>query len=109
MYQIAKKERKNPADTSAGQIGLKLRLTLHAGEAVAAIDGTIRLGLEGNLRLAAAGSTGSGEILSGAAGSVLARVTAGLAALGLVLEATLRVEFLLTGGEHKFSATFLAY
>ena len=38
----------------------------------------------------------------------LASVTAGLAALGLILEASLRVELLLTGGEHEFGAAFLA-
>ena len=83
-------------------------LTLHACETVAAIDGTIGLGLEGNLCLAAAGSTSGSEILSGTAGCIFAGVTAGLAALRLVLEATFCIELLLTGGEHKFCATFLA-
>ena len=35
--------------------------------------------------------------------------TAGLAALGLVLEAALCVELLLAGGEYEFLAAFLAY
>jgi len=37
----------------------------------------------------AAGSADSGEILTGTAGSVLASIAAALAALGLILEATL--------------------
>jgi hypothetical protein len=80
----------------------------HLGEAVAAVNRTVALGLEGNLGLAAAGSAGSGEILTGTAGSVLAGVTAGLAALGLILEASLCIELLLTGGEHELVATFFA-
>ena len=48
------------------------------------------------------------KAIAGAAGGVLARVTAGLAALGLVLEAALRVELLLTGGEHELVAALFA-
>ena len=80
---------------------LKSALLTHLGEAVAAIDRTVRLGLEGHLGLAAAGSADSGEVLTGATGRVLAGVTAGLAALGLVLEAALGIELLLTGGKGK--------
>ena len=58
---------------------------MHAGEALAAVHGTVGLGLEGNLSLAAAVGAGSGEELTGSTGSVLAGVTACLAALGLVL------------------------
>ena len=88
---------------------VQLALLTHLGEALAAIDRTIGLGLKGNLGLAAAGSANSGEVLAGTAGSVLARVTAALAALRLVLETTLCVEFLLAGSEYKFLTTFLAY
>ena len=56
----------------------------------------------------AAGGADSGEILTGAAGRVLAGITAGLAPLGLVLEAALSVELLLTGGEHELLAALLA-
>ena len=80
----------------------------HLGEALAAIDRTVGLGLKGNLGLAAAGCANSGEILAGTAGSVLASVTAGLAALGLVLEAALSIELLLTGGEHELLAALFA-
>ena len=71
-------------------------LLTHAGEALAAVNGTVGLGLKRNPGLTAAGSAGSGEILTGAAGRSLAGVAAGLAALGLVLETALRVELLLT-------------
>ena len=66
------------------------------------------LGLKGHLGLSAAGGAGSGEILAGTAGSGLAGVTAGLAALGLVLEAALGVELLLAGGEHELVTALLA-
>lgn len=83
---------------------VQLALLTHLGEALAAIDRTVRLGLKGNLGLAAAGSANSGEVLAGTAGSVLASVTAGLAALGFVLEAALSIELLLTSGEHELLA-----
>ena len=86
----------------------KLALCLHAGEAIAAVNRAIGLRLERNTRFAAAGSAGSGVILSRATGSVLAGIAACLAALRLVLEATLCVEFLLTGGENELLATFFA-
>ena len=84
-------------------------LLAHLSEALAAVDGTIGLGLEGNTSLAAAGSADSGEVLTGTASSVLASVTAGLAALGLVLEAALSVELLLTSGEHELLAALFAH
>ena len=87
----------------------KLAFSLHLSEALAAEYGTVGLGLEGNLCLAAATGASSGEELTGATSSVLASVTASLAALGLVLEAALCVEFLFTGGKHKFVAALFAY
>ena len=79
----------------------------HASEAVAAVYRSVGLGLKRNLGLVAASGADSGEELTGSSGSVLASITAGLAALGLVLEATLSVEFLLTGGEYELlSALF---
>jgi len=83
-------------------------LLAHLGEALAAVDGTIALGLKGNPSLAAAGSADSGEVLPGTTGSGLAGVTAGLAALGLVLEAALSVELLLTSGKHELLAALFA-
>ena len=87
----------------------KSAVLLHLGKALAAVHRTVGLGLKGNTSFLAASGAGSGEELSGATGSVLAGITARLAALGLILEASLRVEFLLTGSEHKFSAAVLAY
>ena len=84
-------------------------LVPHLGEALAAIDRTVGLGLKRNASLAAAGSAGSGEELTRTACSVLARVTAALAALRLVLETALCVKLLLAGGEHELLTAFLAY
>ena len=86
----------------------RLAVLTHLGEAVAAVNGTIALGLERNLGLAAAGSAGSSEQLAGGAGSVLAGSTASLALLGLVLEAAGSVELLLTGGENELLAALVA-
>ena len=86
---------------------LQLAVGLHLSEALAAEHGAIGLGLEGNLGLAATGA-GSGEELSGCTGGVLAGITAALAALGLILEATLSVESLLASGEHELIAALFA-
>ena len=87
----------------------RLAVGTHLSEALAAENGTVGLGLEGHLCFAAAASAGSSEELTGGAGSVLASVTASLAALGLVLEAALCVELLLTSGEHELVATLFAH
>ena len=87
---------------------LKLAFFSHASEAIAAVYRTVALGLKGNLGLAAAGSAGSGEIFPGSSGSVLAGIAASLAALRLVLEASLGVEFLLTSGENELLAALFA-
>ena len=97
-----------PLRKSERRIFLQLAFASHLGEALAAEHGTVGLGLEGNLCLAAAVCAGSSEELTGATGAVLASVTASLAALGLVLEAALSVEFLLTGGENEFVAALFA-
>ena len=104
----AKKKRRPSASSSVNQNELTLLLFANLGEALTAVHGTVRLGLERNLRLTAAGGAHGGEILTGAAGGVLAGVTAGLAALGLVLETALSVKLLLTGGEHELLATLFA-
>ena len=64
--------------------------------------------IEGNLALLTAISANGVEHLSATAGSVLSDVAAGLASLGLVLEALLCVELLLACGEDKISSAFLA-
>ena len=87
----------------------QLAVGTHLSEALAAEHGTVGLGLEGNLCFAAATSAGSGEELTGATGVVLAGITASLAALGLVLEAALCVELLLTSGKHELVAALFAH
>ena len=87
---------------------LKLAFLTHLSETSAAENGTVGLGLEGNLCLATATCASSSEELTGSTGVSLTGITAGLAALGLVLEATLCVEFLLTGGENEFVAALFA-
>jgi len=96
------------ADTFRISSYKNLLLSAHLGEALAAVDRTVGLGLEGNLGLAAASCADCGEVLTGTTGGVLASVAAGLAALGLVLEAALRVELLLTGSEHELVAALFA-
>ena len=86
----------------------RLLLLLLLCKALAAVNRTVRLGLERNLGLATASSADSSEVLPGTAGSSLAGVTAGLAALRLVLEATLCIELLLTGSEHELVAALFA-
>ena len=85
-----------------------LAVLAHLGEAIAAVNRTIALGLKRNAGLTTAGSAGGSEELTGATGGVLASVAAGLAALGLILEATLSVELLLTGGENELVTALLA-
>jgi hypothetical protein len=77
-------------------------------EAIAAVNGAVGFGLERHASFLAAASADGSEILTGTTSSVLAGIAAGLAALGLILEATLSIELLLTGGEHEFLPTFFA-
>ena len=98
---------------SAGSTGAvvfywKLTLCTHLSEALAAEYGTVGLGLEGNLCLAAATGASSSEELTGTASVVLTGIPASFAALGLVLETTLSVEFLLTSGEYELIAALFA-
>jgi hypothetical protein len=86
-----------------------LLLATHLSEALAAVNRAVALGLEGHTGFLATVCANSGEILAGAAGGVLAGITAALAALGLVLEAALGVECLLACGEYKFLAAVLAH
>ena len=86
----------------------QLAILSHLCKALAAVHRTISLGLKGNTSFLAASSTGSGEELSGTTNSVLSGVTAGLAALGLVLEASLSVEFLLASGKYELVAALFA-
>lgn len=87
-------------------------LALHRGEALAAVDGTIFLGLEGHLRLGAAIGA-HGVVHFARAVVVVPRSLMGLTALtaagGLILEALLGVERLFTGRENELIAAVFAY
>jgi hypothetical protein len=85
-----------------------LLLFLYPCIALAAINRPVLSGTERHFRFAAARSAGGGKHFAVTVGSVLSSITTGLAALWLVDEASLGVEFLLTGGEHEFGSTFLA-
>jgi hypothetical protein len=84
-------------------------LLSHTGKTFAAVHGTVGLGLERNLSLASTSRANSRKILAGAAGSSLAGITAGFAALGLILEASLCIELLLAGSKHELLAAFLTH
>ena len=83
-------------------------LLSHLRKALAAVDRTVGFRLKGNFGLSAAGCTDSSEELPGTTGCILSCVTASFAALGLVLEAALSVEFLFTGGENELFTTLFA-
>ena len=108
MQNLCKKKSERPHGRSLFVSIKRSVFASHLGEAIAAVNGTIALGLEGNASFLAAACANSGEVLTGTASSVLASVTAGLAALGLVLEAALCVEFLLTGSESELVAALFA-
>ena len=81
---------------------------LQFSKAFAAVNGTVGLGFKRNSCFLAASYTGSGEEFTGSASGILASVTAGLAALGFILETLFCIKLLFTGGENKIIATFLA-
>ena len=78
------------------------------GEAFAAVHGLSIRRIERNLAVLATLSANGGEHFSRASCTVLACITASLASLGLVVEALLSIELLLTGGEHEIIAAVLA-
>ena len=81
-----------------------------SGEALAAVDGTIALGDEGHGSGLAASSAGGLEHLAGSGSAVGLTGSAALtAAGGLILEALLGIELLLTSGEHELGAAITAY
>ena len=64
--------------------------------------------IEGHLASCAAVCAYGVEHLSGSLGAVLSCIAASLASLGLVLEALLSIELLLTCGEHEIRAAIFA-
>ena len=107
---VNKSRRKTKCLAAAFQAeyGFSGLLFLHLCEALAAVNRTVLTGLEGDSGFLAAGGAGSGEHLTVRSGCVLAGIAARLASLGFIDEAALRIELLLTGGEHKLGATFFA-
>jgi len=85
-----------------------LLLFLNPCVAFAAIYGPVLSGTERHLCFFSAGGADGGEQFAFPMSSILPGVTTGLAALRLVDEASLGVEFLLTSREHEFGSTFLA-
>ena len=79
---------------------LSLKQSIHALRAILA-------GLERNLASFPQFAHGCMHLAIGFCGG-FTRITAALAALGLVYKAFLRIELLLTGGENKFGAALLA-
>ena len=80
---------------------------LHFSVALAAIDGSVAVGLEGNLSFLAASRAGGGVKLSLGLSGVLSGLAASLTSLGLVLEPFLGVELLLACGEDELRAAIL--
>ena len=78
-------------------------------EASAAVNRSVAGGLEGYLCLTAACCASGDKVLSGSSACVLLSVAASLAALGLIQEALLLVELLLTCGEYELIAALFAY
>ena len=92
-------------------VSFALSLSAAGGKALTAVYGTILFRLERNLSGLSAFRAHGVIHLTLTAGSTagLARLTAGLAAGGLVLESFFGIEFLFTGSENELSATVFAY
>jgi hypothetical protein len=88
------------------------RSVVSVAEAVVAVDGAVVARLEGNLAGLAALSANSLEHLASRSSALttlcLASVAAIAASLGLVGEALLSVELLISGGENEFASAILA-
>ena len=94
-FLSAQKKTARCSRSGASQPKTKLVLSAlgtHDREAIAAVNGAVGFGLEGHASFLAAAGANGGEILTGTTGRILTSVAAGLAALGLILEAALSVE-----------------
>lgn len=87
----------------------ELFLAFHFCIALAAINRTILSGFERNFCFAAAGSAGGGVHFFLGFDFVFACIAALFAALGLVNEAALCIEFLFAGGESELFSAFFAH
>ena len=100
---------KNSASEHSDALFFACKLSSSVCKAIAAVDGTVAAGLEGDLAvLAALGANCIVHNALGTSSDTLAGCTAGTAALGLVLEAALCVELLLTCGENELVAAIFA-
>ena len=84
-------------------------ILLHLSEALAAVNGSVLSGLEGDLCFLAAVSANSVIHLPALSGRILSCVTAILAANGLVGEAFLSKKLLLACGEYELISAILTY
>ena len=106
-FMQADKNKKGVAEATPFFV-YKLALILHLSVACAAVYRSIIGRLEGNLRNATAFCTSSLVHLALGLTACLSLVTAALASLGLVLEASFSIEFLFACGEYEFSAAIFA-
>ena len=83
-------------------------LFLHCCKALAAVNRSVAIGLERNFSFLTAVSANSCKHLTGSFTCILAKVAAGLASLGLVLEAFLCVELLLACSEDELLSAIFA-
>ena len=104
-----RQEKNGDAASDVSVLNFSSAVFSHAREAIAAVDRPVGFRLKGHSGLAAAVGADSGKVLPRPSRRVLSRVAAGLAALGLILEASFCVELLLAGGEHELVAALFAY
>ena len=107
-FYASRKNKKGVAEATPFFV-YKLALVLHLSVACAAVYRSVVGRLEGNLRNTTATCTSSLVHLALGLTACLSLVTAALASLGLVLEALLCIELLLTCGEHELAAAVLAF
>ena len=111
LYAVINKKINKPLSAEPkGEIAKNYILLLfHFSVAVAAINGSVIAGLEGNLSFFATTSASCREEFSCGLSSVLLSGTASLASLGFVLETFFSIEFLFTCCEYEFSSAIFAY
>lgn len=87
----------------------RLVLFPHCRKALAAVYGSVVVGLERNLCLFAAVCANCSEHLAVRLGCILTVVTASLASLRLILESLFGIKFLLTCGKDEILTAILAF
>jgi len=108
-YHAADKKVKRYENVPLYQLNIKyILLFLHCCEALAAIYGSVAVGLERNLCFLTTVSTNSCEHLTRRLTRILTEIAASLTSLGLVLESFLCIELLLACGKDKFLSAIFA-